>query len=186
MDKLKEKIDSLNNVKILLESNEISGIKDAMEVWKNMELLNPWYVINEKNNCIKLSWCDKSPIENNCIVVTWDENYNSCKLLIYGKIQIFNNNKIKIIDLDKKNILELENYINEYGFLNYTVKEEDKFVSTCAGTGECKNLEIEVKYRNSYNEVSNCAEKMSILYNFSDLIYKLFEENIKIAKSTIA
>jgi len=176
MDKLKEKIDSLNNIKKLIEENEHSGIKNVMEVWENMCLLNPWYVINEKNNIIKLSWCDKSPIENNCIVIIWDENYINCKILIYGKIQIFDENIIKEFNLNKENIIVLENYIKEYNFLNYNVKEDNKFITLCGGAIENNDLEIEVKINNKYNEVSNCAEKMSILYNFSDLIYKLYEE----------
>ena len=185
MDKLKDRIDILNNVMKIFEESKYLDIKNTMKLWESMKLLNPWYVINEKNNIIKLSWCDKSPIINNCIAVTWDKNYTNCKLLIYGKIQLIEEDKINEISINKGDVLELEKYIEKYDFLHYSIKKEDKILSVCDGSRENNDLEIEVKINNLYNEVSSCAEKMSVSYNFSDLIFKLYEENINKAKSTI-
>ena len=171
MDKLLERKKSLKDMERLFDEKNVLG-KPLMEAWNDMGLFNPWYVINENKNIIKYTYGGKkSPLEI-CIIITWSKNYEEKYLLYKNGIGL--NGKIKKIELNYLQILDLEKYITEKDFFNYEVT--DSFVSVCAGNGLLEKNEI--KINGKYNiEEDNSSNDNSIIYGLVDKIMILSDNN---------
>ena len=165
MDKLTEKVETLNRVSKLLKEN---GDNDPIETWNSMGLFNPWYVINEKNNIIKFSWREAFSMENVCVVVIWDKNYEHCKLL-YSDTRIYNDS-IKTMELNKNDIIKLEKYLYEKDYFNY------KKIEDCIQI-DGSHSELEIKINNKYNVENdfNCINNL-LLYDFATILFELAKE----------
>ena len=167
MEYLKERIELLKNIEKLLK--EKGNIDNPMDVWISMGLFNPYYVINEKNNIIKFSWSEAFLSKSVCIVVTWDNKYNNCKLLYCDKR--FYNHVYKTLKLTRNNVKELENYLYENNFFNY-LKIED-----CMQLDGSQS-ELEVKMHNKYKlEDDNGCSNNKIIYGFATLLFELAKED---------
>ena len=174
MDKLKERIKSLNEIKELLDNKCALNIP-AMDAWNDMGLFNPWYVINENKNIIKYTYGGKkSPFEI-CIIITWDKNYEERNLLYKNDSKF--NRKIKKVELNYLQILDLEKYIIERDFFNYEVT--DTFLSLCAGNGLLERNEIEIKINDKYNITEdNSSTDNCIIYDLVEKLIILEKNNL--------
>ena len=166
MDKLKDKIKTLKQVKKLL--NKKAKI-NAMETWNLMGIYNPWYVIKEKGNIIKYSWHGAFLTRQICVIVKWDKKYKKCQL-IYNDTKKYSSEK-KYLELTKDNIIELENYLHKIDFINYS--KIDAGLQLDGSTSE-----LEVKINKKYNEEDDFGCKNNkLIYNFALKLFELAKEN---------
>jgi aspartate 1-decarboxylase len=143
--------------------------------WESMGYFNPWYVIEENDNIIKLTWHDAWPTKKLCIIVKWDVKYTNCNLFFEGYSIKLDENISKIINLSKATILELENYLKENKFYNYFVSEKEKREYITLDGGSCT---LEIKINNKYNieSIVAGAKNNKIISNFGHILFELSNE----------
>ena len=174
--KIREKIKILKITEKYL--SKVDSKDEIQRNWKNMGFFNPWYVIEENGNIIKFTW-NEAYNKNICIIVKWNDTYNDCYLYYEGYSKLLDKNISKKIELNKENILELENYLIKNKYFKYTVskKERNKYI-----TFDGPDCTLEVKLNNKYNEekIVAGAKNNNIIINFGYILFNLSGEENKI------